>query len=298
MSLIHRHSCPVCGSTDIHTALEARDHTVSGETYSIWECGSCHLRFTQDVPDETSIAPYYQSDAYVSHSDTRRGLVNAVYHQVRRITLQGKRSWVEKETACKNGDLLDIGAGTGAFLQAMREAGWRVTGLEPDAGARETARRNHGLDLLPSHELYSLPENAYDAITLWHVLEHVHDLHGYMDRFHALLRNKGKLFLALPNYLSADAQSYGSAWAAYDVPRHLYHFSPQALSRLLSLHGFRLSGMKPMWFDPFYISMLSETYRKGRANHPGALLKGLQSSWSTLQSVEKASSITYIAEKG
>lgn len=295
MSVIHYTSCPVCHSTQISAVLAVKDHSVSKETFSVWECAACSFRFTQDVPDALSIGPYYQSEDYISHSDTAKGLINRLYHRVRNITLKQKRELVEKATGKRQGRLLDIGAGTGAFSQEMKLAGWQVTALEPDEGARAVALRNYKLTLQPSIEIYQLGRGQFDAITLWHVLEHVHDLHGYVQRFAELLAPGGRLFLALPNYLATDARKYQSAWAAYDVPRHLYHFSPASVTKLLGMHQLQVKAMKAMWFDPFYISMLSEGYANGKSNHLSALFAGLRSDAAALTDVRKASSVIYIA---
>lgn len=292
---IHYDTCPVCGNSAIAPVLEARDHTVSGEIYSIWECASCHLRFTQDVPDLQSIAPYYQSDQYISHSDTRKGMINRLYHQVRQITLRQKKQLLIKETGLSTGKLLDIGAGTGAFLHTMQSAGWSVTGLEPDAGAREVASSRYQLQLQESPRLFSLPAQSFDAITMWHVLEHVHQLQDYLSQIRILLKPGGSFFLALPNYTAEDARHYGAYWAAYDVPRHLYHFAPTAVRRLLQQHDLELKAMRPMVFDPFYISMLSEQYQNGRPGLVKALWTGWRATKKALSSVESASSIIYIA---
>lgn len=292
---IHYDHCPVCGQTSIVRVLEAKDHTVSGEQYAIWECASCHLRFTQDVPDAASIAPYYRSDNYISHSDTRKGLINRLYHQVRQITLRQKKQLLIRETGTASGKLLDIGAGTGAFLHTMQAAGWTVTGLEPDAGAREVAASRYQLALEEPSTLFHLPPASFDAITMWHVLEHVHQLQDYLAQIRKLLKQGGTFFLALPNYTAEDARHYGSYWAAYDVPRHLYHFAPEAVRTLLQQHGLELKAMRPMVFDPFYISMLSEQYQHGRSNLVKAVWNGWRSTKKALSNVESASSIIYIA---
>ena len=224
--LIHYNNCPACGSADIAFVLKAKDETVSREYFEVWQCNNCTLRFTQDVPDANNIGKYYQSSEYISHSNTSKGLVNKLYHSVRSFTLQSKRKLVEQSSGKKTGHLLDIGAGTGAFASSMKKSGWNVTALEPDETARANAKKDFDIELLPASNLFSLPSNSFDVITLWHVLEHVHELHKYLDTFYSLLIEGGTLIIAVPNYTSYDAKSYSEKWAAYDVPRHLYHFSP------------------------------------------------------------------------
>jgi SAM-dependent methyltransferase len=297
MPLIHYTVCPACGSDELKSVLSAVDHTVSHEQFAIWQCQRCGLRFTQDVPDAGAIGPYYHSEEYISHSNTTKGLVNRLYHLVRRQTLADKRSLIQSATRRKQGKLLDIGAGTGAFAGYMQQRGWVVTGLEPEAAARERAQADHGVRLLGMDELDVLPEESYDAITLWHVLEHVHDLHPYLERLRSLISKGGRIFIAVPNYTSYDAAVYGGAWAAYDVPRHLYHFSPDSMEALLGRHGLQLHYSQPMWYDSFYISLMSEKYRNGKGNAPAAVYTGLVSNVKAFVDKSRCSSLIYVAGK-
>jgi len=290
-------NCPVCQATPVKQVLTAKDYTVSGEQFEIWECDRCHLRFTQNIPIADSIGRYYSSSNYISHSNTSKGLVNRLYHLVRKITLRQKKNLLQSATGSSTGALLDIGAGTGAFASYMQSQGWSVSALEPDETARRIARETNGISLLPSDQLFQLAPDSFDAITLWHVLEHVHTLHEYIDRLKALLKQNGKLFIAVPNYTSYDAQHYNNFWAAYDVPRHLYHFSPTSMEKLLTGHGLDLVAIKPMWYDSFYVSLLSEKYKTGN----GSLLKGgwtgLLSNIKTIFRKDRCSSLIYIVSR-
>ncbi len=270
------------------------DYTVSHETFAILECRDCHLRFTQDVPDADSIGHYYRSDDYISHSDSSKGIVNRLYHLVRRQTLSEKQRLILSATRLEQGRLLDIGAGTGAWAAYMQEHGWDVTGVEPDETARQRAANLHGIRLLSADQLYSLPADSFDAITLWHVLEHVHALHPYLDQLKKLIRRGGRIFIAVPNYTSYDAAAYKGYWAAYDVPRHLYHFSPYAMEQLLEQHGLHVQATQPMWFDSFYISMLSERYRNGKGNILKAGVTGAISNLKAFVDKSKCSSLIYV----
>jgi len=287
-------ACPCCKSENIAKALSAKDHTVSNEVFEIWHCKACTARFTQNVPAKNEIEKYYKSEDYISHSDTKKGLVNSLYHAVRKRTLHGKRKLIEKYTKLSSGKILDIGSGTGAFLHTMDKSNWEVTGLEPDDTARENAKNLHGLSLQSPEELFSLQAQTFDAITLWHVLEHVHELHEYMDQFKKLLKPGGCLFIAVPNYTCYDEKVYKEFWAAYDVPRHLYHFSPASVTQLLLQHGLQLKAIKSMWYDSFYVSMLSEKYKTGKNNFLKAAWSGYVSNWKTLFNKERCSSIIYI----
>lgn len=294
MNKVHYTRCPVCGSAHINPLLTVKDYSVSGEPFVLWQCADCSLRFTQDVPDENFIAPYYKSPDYISHTNTSKGLINKAYQKVRQYTLQQKAKSITAATGKNTRRLLDVGSGTGAFLHTMQQHGWSVTGIEPDADARRIAKQTYGLEVWESPALYSLPPHSFDAITLWHVLEHVHSLHTYMETLKNLLTPDGKLFIAVPNYQSSDARHYGLGWAAYDVPRHLYHFSPKAMQALLQQHGLKIIAKKPMPFDSYYISLLSSKYRNGKTNWFTALYHGFQSHMAAMADVNKCSSVTYI----
>lgn len=296
MPQIHYTTCPVCNSTELEPALHAVDHTVSHETFAIWQCRQCTLRFTQDVADAASIGAYYRSEDYISHSNTSKGLVNRLYHLVRKQTLSDKYRLIASATRMRKGQLLDIGAGTGAFVAYMQSEGWGVTGLEPDETARERARLDHHVELQEMDRLSSLPPDSFDAITLWHVMEHVHALHPYVEHLKKLVRRSGRIFIAVPNYTSFDAGVYKEAWAAYDVPRHLYHFSPDAMETLLEAHGLQLQYSQPMWYDAIYISMLSEKYR-GRGSTPRAVFNGFYSNARAFVDKSKCSSLIYVVSK-
>lgn len=289
--------CPACGSESVYPVLSAKDYTVSGELFEIWHCDECTLRFTQHIPSADMIGAYYQSANYVSHSDTAKGLINRLYHLVRIHTLQTKRKLLQRITGKQKATLLDIGAGTGAFVYTMKQAGWEVTGLEPDEDARKVAFDKHSVQLVPPDQLFQWKESSFDVITLWHVLEHVHDLHGYLTQFHSILKPGGSLVIAVPNYTSYDAKLYKEYWAAYDVPRHLCHFSPKSMELLGEAKGFRLADSKPMWFDSFYVSMLSEKYRHESGNLIGAVWNGLLSNIKTIFSKKRGSSMIYIFSK-
>jgi 2-polyprenyl-3-methyl-5-hydroxy-6-metoxy-1,4-benzoquinol methylase len=280
----------------INPLLTVKDHSVSKEDFVVWQCSQCSLRFTQDAPGEEAIAPYYQSPDYISHSNTTEGLVNQLYQKVRKFTLQRKASLIREYTTEK-GSLLDIGAGIGAFLNEMKRKGWHVTGIEPDAGAREQAKKLFDSTLQPASALQHLPQNTYDAITLWHVLEHVHSLHAYVAQLKVLVKPGGRIFIAVPNYTSLDADIYRNNWAAYDVPRHLYHFTPKAMDILMKEHGLKVIAQKPMWFDAFYISLLSSKYKNGKTSWLSAAVNGLRSTIKTLFNKKACSSLIYIIAK-
>ncbi len=296
-NVIHYHSCPVCNSTSIAQVLCAEDYTATHESFAIWECSSCTFRFTQDVPGESVISRYYAAVDYISHSDEAPGLVNTIYKQARKYTLGQKAKWIEKFHApAIPKSLLDIGAGTGAFAALMQTQQWQVTALEPDEGARAAALQQHGLVCLPTERLFEFPTDAFSIITMWHVLEHVHRLHDYIAVLKKILQKQGTLLIAVPNYTSPDAKHYQEHWAAYDVPRHLYHFSPLAMSRLLQQHEFKIAATIPLQLDAFYIALLSEKYKTGKTNWLAAGLQGAQTFAATWRNPHLASSLLYVVQ--
>lgn len=297
MARIHYTQCPVCAANDFGNVWKAKDYTVSGELFDIAVCRTCTLAFTQDVPDAGSIGPYYKSENYISHSNTARGLVNSIYHTVRKRTLASKCKLIVSATGMKEGRLLDVGSGTGAFVQEMKAHGWEVTGLEPDEDARKVAMADYNVQLADINQFYQLTPGSFDAITLWHVLEHVHELHPYVQQLRNLLTEKGKLFIAVPNYTSNDARAYQQYWAAFDVPRHLYHFSPASMQVLMQRNGMKVLEYKAMWYDSFYISLLSSKYKNGKTNWIGAGWNGFLSNLKALGNVKKCSSVVYVIGK-
>jgi 2-polyprenyl-3-methyl-5-hydroxy-6-metoxy-1,4-benzoquinol methylase len=284
-------NCPICNSLTFNFLFECKDHTVSGEKFKIVECKDCGFVFTNPIPDEKYIIKYYKSEDYISHSDTKKGLVNMAYHQVRKITLREKLHLIN--SLSKKEILLDIGCGTGYFLNSCKEDGWEVEGTEPDPDARKIAEAQIKSEV--SESIFSKSNyESYNIITMWHVLEHVHKLNESMERISRLLKKDGKLIIAVPNCKSYDATIYKENWAAYDVPRHLYHFTADSMDKLLKKHNFKMIKKEPMKFDAFYVCMMSEKYKNGSAIK--GILKGLISNLKSGKE-KNYSSVIYIAEK-
>ncbi|SHF51636.1 Methyltransferase domain-containing protein [Dysgonomonas macrotermitis] len=270
---------------------------VSKDFFSVYQCPQCGFAFTQDFPAESEIGIYYDAPEYVSHTDSHKGIINTLYHQARKISLRSKVRFVQKCAAVKAGTLLDIGCGTGYFLDAMRHHKWIVTGIEKSEPTRKYAHEKFGLNIQDSEYLFEIPAKTKDTITLWHVLEHLEKLNETMANLHRILKDNGVLFIALPNKKSVDARYYQADWAAYDVPRHLWHFSPDDFEQFAAKHHFELVKIKGMPFDPFYISMLSE---KNKGTFAGSLLGLIKGGWFFLRSLfntRQSSSLIYILKK-
>lgn len=245
-------------------------------------------------PPEEEMERYYQSEEYISHSDTSRGLVSRAYHLVRNFMVSRKAAVVRKTAGISSGSLLDIGAGTGFFLHYMQKKGWQVTGTEVNEAARALASAERGLSLLPAGDLFSLPPRSFDVITLWHVMEHLHDPGKFWHEFTRLLRPGGTLIIALPNPGSWDATHYREFWAAWDTPRHLWHFTPANLEMMASHYGFRMINSHRMPFDSFYVSILSEKYKKSSFPLLRGAWYGKISWWKALADKKRCSSLIYI----
>ena len=289
----------MCGGTAFGEKLLVQDKSVSQETFTIVECESCGFQFTNPRPDAAHIGKYYESDAYVSHNSGARGLINQVYKVARFFTVRRKVALITRLNGGQPGRLLDYGCGTGHFLAGAKQAGWQVTGLEPNDRARHEAAARVGQPIEAPAALATLAPGSFDVITLWHVLEHVHTLNETLAQLAAALRPGGRLLIAVPNAASLDAQHYRQDWAAYDVPRHLYHFVPATMRRLLARHGLRIAQTLPLRLDAYYVSMLSERHRAPeRAGGPLAVLKaGYRSNQYAAQHDGQYSSLLYVAER-
>lgn len=283
--------CPICGGSKFSHFLDAVDYTVSKETFSIVRCNACDFHFTNPIPPIEKIGNYYKSESYVSHSSTNKGIVNKLYQKVRKRTLKQKVKLVKR--VGKGVDVLDIGAGTGHFLNACKQGGLNPVGLEPDEDARKYALTNFDLVIRPIEDLYKLGDNTKDVITMWHVLEHVYNLRKDVEQIERVLKDDGTLIVAVPNRSSYDAKKYKAHWAAYDLPIHLYHFVPKDIATLFGQFGFELQEILPMKYDAFYVSMLSEKYKGG--NLLRAFFTGLRSNWAADKS--SYSSQIYILKK-
>ncbi len=287
--------CPLCQSGLFLNHLVVKDHAVSDESFTICKCSNCHFLFTNPRPDQANINRYYESEDYISHTNKSTNLVNILYKLVRKYTLQQKVNWINHFSP-KVGRLMDYGCGTGHFLAAAKSKGWECTGYEPNPQAAQIAEKQHQLPLISQVNQLS-QEKKFDAITLFHVLEHVHDLRGTLDLLIARLKKRGTLFLAVPNYDSLDSQLYKENWASLDVPRHLYHFTQETMGFLAQEFDLRIVAKEPMLFDSYYVSILSEEIKNNRKNFIQSFLTGYKSNQYAKMNNNNYSSILFILKK-
>lgn len=268
--------------------LRCKDHTVSGESFALHYNEEYDLLETHPVPE--NLSGYYESESYISHTDSKRTFFEKAYHFVKSIALTRKRQLIERLHKGP-GTLLDMGAGTGDFLYVCQKKGWKVTGIEPNENARKRSEEKG----IPLHkDTTALKNETFDIITLWHVLEHLPDLKTQIKELKKLLSANGTLVIAVPNFKSYDAKHYKEFWAAYDVPRHIWHFSKKSLHRIFEEENMKVVQTLPMKFDAFYVSLLSEKYKTGKMNPLSAFTVGLKSNWHARSSGEYSSLIYLI----
>lgn len=250
-----------------------KDFSVTGEEFELLMDVNLQLLKTHPQPKNQELQKYYQSEDYISHTDAKRSWFEKIYHLVKQKAIRDKVNLIEYYNGTK-GIVLDIGCGTGDFLAEAQKKNWKTVGMEPNDKAKTIANQK-GVFLVEAYD--ELKNHYFDVITMWHVLEHVPDLDFQIKELKRLLKPDGTIIIAVPNYKSFDALYYGKYWAAYDVPRHLWHFSKNAIQHLFAEKKLKLINIKPMWFDSFYVSLLSEKYKTGKMNVFSAFRIGLLS---------------------
>nr|WP_317039624.1 class I SAM-dependent methyltransferase [Salinimicrobium catena] len=274
------------------TEMVCKDYTVSHKFFELKRENQFDLLGTFPRPKENELPEFYKSEKYISHTDSKNSIFEKVYQKVKSYMLQKKLEWIEKEKKGR-GKLLDIGAGTGDFLAEAKKKGYDVFGVEPNSGAKQLALKK-GISL--KENTSSFPDEEFDVITMWHVLEHVPDLEDQVNELFRVLKKDGLLVVAVPNFKSYDANVYKEHWAAFDVPRHLYHFSRTSIQKIFSEFNFEVIKEKGLPFDSYYVSLLSENYRNGKGNPLKAAFTGFISNQKAKDTGEY-SSIAYFLKK-
>jgi len=272
--------------------LKVKDYSVSKEIFELHHNPEYDMLLTFPKPTLEKLASYYESEDYISHTDGKRSLFERMYHLIKNIALKNKVNLINVQS--QKGKLLDIGAGTGDFLVAAKKNGWQITGVEPNEKAQTIAIAK-GVNFAAN--LSDLENYSFDVITMWHVLEHVPNLDDYIIELKRLLKPNGTILVAVPNFKSFDANYYGRFWAAFDVPRHIWHFSKTAIEKIFAEKEMKLVEVLPMKFDSFYVSLLSEKYKTGKMNFIKAFFVGLKSNTSAKKTKEFSSHIYVIKNK-
>lgn len=257
-SLRHLQTCPICKEDKFRDEFAVKDYSISEESFTIVKCSSCGFIFTNPQPKLNDLGRYYESENYVSHSQSRKGLINSLYQAVKNLNLRDKYAYVKKYVP--RGTWIDYGAGAGDFVSFVRKRGISVKGYEPNATARRNAQ-DKGVSLFTLEQIHEIPDNSIACITLWHVLEHIPDFISVLRQLSLKLKPGGVLAIAVPNCASYDALLYKNYWAAYDVPRHLWHFRESDIQTISKQLHLSYESKKGMPFDSYYVSMLSEKYK-------------------------------------
>ncbi len=267
--------------------MRCKDYTVSQELYELLKNKKYQMLVTFPVP--SNLENYYKSEDYISHTNSKKSFLDKIYQRVRKHTLQKKVLLINSfDTEEKS--ILDVGAGTGDFLDNCRTSGWEILGIEPNKDARKISLEK-GIKL--EKNLFSINSKKFDVISLWHVLEHIANLQEYIKKLKTLLKPNGVLIIAVPNYKSYDAIYYKKYWAAFDVPRHLWHFSQFSIRKLFNEIDMKITAIKPMKFDSYYVSLLSEKNKSGFINPLRAFYVGFSSNLKAKRTSEY-SSLIYI----
>lgn len=273
--------------------ISVKDHSVSSEEFQLIINDKFGFLETHPQPPLEKLPEYYKSEDYISHTDSKRNLMERVYHVVRNISLKRKLKLINSFSS-EEKNLLDIGCGTGDFLQIAQLNKWSVSGIEPNEEARQIANSKTNNSAFKIEQLLKFPKHSFDIITLWHVLEHLPNLDEQVSIIKSLLKEEGTLIIAVPNYMSYDAYYYKQFWAAFDAPRHLWHFSRDSISKLFSDVNMKVVETHPMKFDSYYVSLLSEKYKSGRINIFNAFRIGFASNLKAKRSGEYSSLIYLI----
>ena len=283
--------------SNLEPYLKCKDYTVSGENYELMFNKDYEMLVTIPVPE--NLSSYYKSEDYISHTDSKKTVIDKIYQTVKNITLKRKLRLINECLLHQNSisrpekNILDIGAGTGDFLKVCKVNLWNVFGIEPDMEARNIAAKK---GVLLHKDVSHFTDKKFEIITLWHVLEHVENLEEYISTLEKLLSKNGTLIVAVPNYKSYDAKYYSKFWAAFDVPRHLWHFSETSISKLFAPVNLTVEKTLPMKFDAYYISLLSEKYKYGSMKPISALFRGFVSNIKAIKS-KQYSSLIYVLKK-
>jgi 2-polyprenyl-3-methyl-5-hydroxy-6-metoxy-1,4-benzoquinol methylase len=219
-------ACPVCGAVSWRPLYLGVKDYLTDESFDVLICNDCHQGLTHPIPKADEVSRYYPS----RYRGNRHGFTD------RFRTLRRSADLARHFPRGFRGRLLDIGCGAGSFALHQQTLGWKVTATEVDAALVDQLR-GRGLDVHLASDSVGAIAGPFDAITCWHVLEHVEDVHKLLEWVHSLLKPDGVFQVGVPNFSSLQAGVFGKQWLHLDVPRHFYHFRADGLQRLLEQNG-------------------------------------------------------------
>jgi len=272
--------------------MKLKDYFLTKEPFSLVR--NSQFGYLETFPQPLdNLDDYYKSEEYISHTDGQKNLFEKVYQFFKYFNIRYKFSLLDSPK--KGTKILDYGCGVGDFLAFAKKQKLEVLGIEPNENAREIAQHKLGENFIINENISNLNEQ-FDYITLWHVLEHIPNLEEFLKSLKDKIKDDGTILIAVPNYKSFDAQYYKKYWAAYDVPRHLWHFDPKSMEKLFDAYGMKIEKNYPLWFDSFYVSILSEKFKKNKLGIITAICVALISNFIGLFN-GNTSSIVYKIKK-
>ncbi|HAJ35756.1 MAG TPA: hypothetical protein DCL15_08695 [Chloroflexi bacterium] len=235
-------NCNLCGSNAIEDERVIPDYLLERKQIvaRLVRCRACGLVYQSPRPTLAEMSEHYPPE-YEPYTDPTAGYEPSSL--LKRAYAYGTQKRTRYVTRRKHGGrLLDIGCASGTFLLGMQaQRGWQVQGVEPSAQIAEYARSVHNLDVFPGTlEEANFPDGSFDCVTMWDVLEHVHDPLGTLREISRVLKDDGILVIRVPNLASWDATLFGDAWAGLDAPRHLFVFRPETLKAMLAQTNFQM----------------------------------------------------------
>jgi SAM-dependent methyltransferase len=285
----HVDECPVCGEADVRHLLQAPDRFHGRQQrYTLVRCSACSLVWLSHPPEPAEMFEHYTSD----------------YHRLISSAGDAPQRWgFRKEALARHkplgGSLLDLGCSSGAFLESLKDGPWKPSGIEMSAEGAKTAEQRSGAQVFVGNILDApFPAESFEAITCFDVLEHLYEPRRVMERVSEWLKPGGIFYVLVPNVDSAEARAFGSYWHGLELPRHLFHYSPESLRFLAECAGLQTltletrrnsavgTSLRYVWDDVFggigiartpvaYLGEPSLPWRAGRKLVRMTILRGL-----------------------
>ncbi|NEX13949.1 MAG: class I SAM-dependent methyltransferase [Prosthecochloris sp.] len=301
--------CPITGNTSPDPFLKVTDRLdrENGTEWKLVRDPESELIYLSPRPDETGIGMHYPESSYDPHLSVKGGIIlrDKLYLSLRNLVLRKKASLIEKSgpPLSARSKILEIGCSTGELLDTLRRKkeipAANCVGFEKNGCPASHARNTFGFTVNCTDFCDCPPAGTFDRIIFWHTLEHIHRINETLDKAAQCLATDGVMVIALPNAGSRDATLYGKHWVAWDAPRHLYHFTPETLEKLLDKHGLEISSMRPFIPDTFYNCLYSEENIRQEKSGSGlkhlakGIIRGMQSAAAGARNNELSSTLVY-----